>query len=71
MNNNNTPTPRYCSIQDVCIITGLSQATIYRLLADHRLRALKAGSKTLVDLRSVDAFLEALPAIGAGAKLAA
>ena len=71
MNNHNTPTRRYASIQDVCTITALSQATIYRLLASRRLHAVKAGTKTLVDLRSVDAFLEALPAIGAGTKLAA
>jgi excisionase family DNA binding protein len=53
--------PLFVSIKESGRIAGLSPVTIYRLIAGGHLRAAKAGSKTLVELASVKAYLAALP----------
>jgi excisionase family DNA binding protein len=53
--------PRYVSIQGACQITALSYVSIYRLIAAEKLRAVKAGSKTLVEMASIDEYLTSLP----------
>ncbi len=56
------PTPRGVSIETAMQQLSVSRATINRLLAADRLRALKIGSKTLVTTESLDAFWRSLPA---------
>jgi predicted DNA-binding transcriptional regulator AlpA len=41
--------------------SGLSRSAIYRAAACGRIRLLKLGRSTLVDMRSVSAFIDALP----------
>lgn len=53
--------PIFASIQDTARALGLSQVQIYRLIAAEKLRAAKAGSKTLVEIESIHEFSRALP----------
>jgi excisionase family DNA binding protein len=43
-------------------IAGVSKNTVYQLLADRKVTAKKLGRKTLVDLASLQAWLDSLPA---------
>ena len=42
-------------------ISGMSRSAIYRELAGRKLQAIKAGSRTLVLVESLHAYLAALP----------
>ena len=53
--------PLFASIKDCGRIAGLSSVTIYRLIAAQRLTAVKAGTKTLVEMTSLRLFLASLP----------
>jgi excisionase family DNA binding protein len=53
--------PRGVSIETAMQQISVSRATINRLLAAGRLRAVKCGSKTLVTTESIDAFWHSLP----------
>lgn len=53
--------PIYVSVQTTSQITGLSKVTIYRLLAAERLRAVKAGAKTLIEYASIREYSASLP----------
>jgi excisionase family DNA binding protein len=54
--------PRGKSIEATMTELNVSRATVNRLLASDRLRAVKVGSKTLVTTESIDAFWRSLPA---------
>ena len=54
--------PTYASIQDWLKISGLGRTTIYHLLAEGKLRAVKAGTRTLIDVEHGLAWLTAQPA---------
>lgn len=43
-------------------ITGLSRSRLYRLAGEGRIRFVKVGGATLVDMASVRTFLASLPA---------
>ena len=53
--------PLYVSLKDAETISGLSAVTLYRRIADGKIICRKAGSKTLVELKSLRGFLESLP----------
>ena len=54
--------PKYASIQDWLKISGLGRTTVYHLIAEGKLHAVKAGTRTLVDVEHGLAWLAARPA---------
>jgi len=53
--------PRYASVDEASWIASLSRVTIYRLIAAEKLVAVKAGSKTLVEVASLQTYMASLP----------
>jgi excisionase family DNA binding protein len=53
--------PLMLSIRDACRSSALGRTTIYKLIGLHKIRAVKVGSKTLVDAQSLQDFLAGLP----------
>jgi excisionase family DNA binding protein len=51
----------YASIREASQIVGLSPVTLYRLIASEKLVAVKAGSKTLVEVASLRSYMASLP----------
>jgi excisionase family DNA binding protein len=49
---------RALSIRETARTTGLSRATLYRLLNDGRLTTVKIGARRLVPVRALDALLD-------------
>jgi excisionase family DNA binding protein len=49
-------------IPDACRVSGLSRSEIYRRLATGDIRAVKSGSRTLILMDSLRAYLANLPA---------
>jgi hypothetical protein len=49
------------SIPDACRISGLSRSEIYRRLATGDIRAVKSGSRTLVLMDCLRAYVASLP----------
>jgi hypothetical protein len=43
-------TPAFASISDFAIISGISRSSIYSLLGEKKLKAVKFGAKVLVDV---------------------
>jgi hypothetical protein len=54
--------PRYCSIADWVRLSGVSRSVTYELLGDGKIKAVKLGSKTLIDFYSGLEYLRSLPA---------
>jgi excisionase family DNA binding protein len=48
-------------IRDVCRVTGLGRTSIYKLIKEGRLRAVKNGRVTLILDSDLDKFLASLP----------
>ena len=53
--------PRYAPISRACDITGLGRSTIYKLAGQGRLRLVKAGGRTLVDIEHAIQWMATLP----------
>lgn len=53
------------SVSDACASLSISRSKLYEELAAGRLRAVKAGHRTLIPLASAQAWLDSLPAIAA------
>jgi hypothetical protein len=53
--------PRYLSINGWCLISGLGRTTTYKLAGDGKLRVIKVGGKSLVDVPHGLEYLESLP----------
>ena len=53
--------PRYCSIADWARLSGVSQSVTYELLGDGKIKAVKLGNKTLIDVDSGLKYLSSLP----------
>lgn len=49
------------TVPEACRISGLSRPTLYRLLGDQKIKAVKAGGRTLIRLDSLRDYLESLP----------
>jgi excisionase family DNA binding protein len=54
-------TKRYGTIAQWCADTGMGRTTTYQALADGHLRAVKAGTRTLIDYEVGFAWLASLP----------
>ena len=54
-------TPIIAPIARAVTLSGISRSTIYRLAGEGRIRILKIGRTSLVDMASVWAFIETLP----------
>lgn len=53
--------PITVGIPDACRITGLARSSIYREIAAGRIKAVKAGKRTLLPMDSLRAWLASLP----------
>jgi excisionase family DNA binding protein len=53
--------PLAAPIPDACHISGLSRSEIYRRLAAGDIRAVKSGSRTLILIDSLRAYMASLP----------
>jgi predicted DNA-binding transcriptional regulator AlpA len=65
--------PKALRILDAIDYSGLSRSGIYREAAAGKLTLVKLGSRTLVTVESLDAYIASLPAacVGSARKLAA
>jgi len=50
------------TIPQACKITGLGRSTIYRLFEEGKLQRLKAGTRTLIKMDDLEAYIESLSA---------
>lgn len=58
---NERPVPIYITIAEGTRRWGVGRTKFYELLKANGLRTIKVGRRTLVDVRSGDAFFDALP----------
>jgi excisionase family DNA binding protein len=54
--------PPFLPIKKACEVAGLGRSKLYEIVGDGLVRAVKIGSKTLIDTNSLLAYLENLPA---------
>jgi len=52
--------PLTVTIPQACKLTGLGRSTIYRLFDDGKIQRLKAGSRTLIKMDDLEAYIESL-----------
>jgi len=55
--------PLTVTIPQACKLTGLGRSTIYRLFENGKLQRLKAGSRTLIKVSDLEAYIESLTPI--------
>lgn len=61
---NNAPIERrYESFKQTLIRTSIGKSSLRRLINEGLIVAIKFGTRTLIEVRSVDAFLDTLPRI--------
>lgn len=48
------------TIPQACAKTGLGRSTIYRLINDGKLRRLKCGTRTLIRVSDIEAYIDSL-----------
>ena len=53
--------PLYAPIPRACEISGLGRSTIYKLSGEGKIRLVKAGNRTLVDLEHLSKWMATLP----------
>jgi excisionase family DNA binding protein len=58
--------PRYVSVRDAANRYATSKSTIYVLLAQNKIRAVKFGGRTLVHVESADQYFDSLPEVQLG-----
>ncbi|MCJ2092210.1 MULTISPECIES: excisionase family DNA-binding protein [unclassified Methylobacterium] len=57
-------TEKLCfTLMEACFSTGLGRSTIYQLVKDKKLRAIKAGNRTLIPADSLRSYLASLPSL--------
>lgn len=59
-------TPITLQIPEAVKASGLSRSRIYEALRSQELRAIKAGRRTLIPVRELEAYLASLPSYGEG-----
>lgn len=57
----NSPSPKYCTIETWTGISGMSRRVVYEKLGTGELKAIKAGTRTLIDVDAGLAWLRSLP----------
>lgn len=55
------PAPLALSVRDAAGVAGISRTLIYREISEGRLPIKKAGRRTLIEFRALEAWLAALP----------
>ncbi len=55
------PAPLAYTVPDACKAAGLGRTTLYELIAAGRVRAMKAGTRTLIEADSLRSYLASLP----------
>jgi excisionase family DNA binding protein len=59
--NPRTPVEKFAyTIPEICYATGLGRTTVYDLIAKDKLRAIKAGARTLILADSIRGYLNSL-----------
>lgn len=48
------------TIPQACELTGLGRSTLYRLFEDGKLQRLKSGTRTLIKVADLEAYIESL-----------
>ena len=59
------PAPVHGSIAHVCAVHGLSRSTVTRSIAAGHFTAFRLGGKVMIELASVDRYLNSLPRMAA------
>jgi excisionase family DNA binding protein len=57
------PAPLAYTVPDACKAAGLGRTTLYELIAAGRVRAMKAGTRTLIEAESLRSYLDSLPTL--------
>ncbi len=57
-----SPTPKFGSIDTWCALSGMGRRATYDALGHGHLKAVKAGTRTLINIEKGLAWLESLPA---------
>jgi excisionase family DNA binding protein len=60
--------PRYSTINEAVRRYGTSRSTLYLLIKQRKIRAIKRGGRTLIDVASADAYFDALPEVRLSAR---
>jgi excisionase family DNA binding protein len=53
-------------IPDAVQVSGISRSRLYEALREKKLRAIKAGRRTLIPVAELEAYLASLPSYGEG-----
>lgn len=61
MNAAPVPAPKFCTIEHWLAMSGMGRRSTYEALARGDLRAVKAGSRTLIDVENGLAWINSLP----------
>jgi excisionase family DNA binding protein len=56
------PLPPYVPVKQACVVGGFGRSTLYNVVGKGLVRAVKLGTKTLIDTASLLKYLETLPA---------
>jgi excisionase family DNA binding protein len=56
------PLPPFVPVKEACVVGGFGRSKLYEVVGAGRVRAVKLGSKTLIDTASLLTYLESLPA---------
>jgi len=59
------PAPLAYTVPDACKAAGFGRTTLYELIAAGRVRAMKAGTRTLIEAESLRRYLASLPTLPA------
>jgi hypothetical protein len=54
-------TPRFAPISDWCVISGMGRSSVYEALGRGDLKAIKLGTRTLIDVEAGLAWLASMP----------
>jgi excisionase family DNA binding protein len=60
--------PRALRVNEACASLSISKSKLYLEVAAGRLRAVKCGSRTLIPVEAIDAWLRDLPSLPEAAK---
>ena len=58
----NAPTPKFAPVPQWCALSGMGRSSTYNALGRGDLKAIKVGSRTLVDVEAGLAWLRSMPA---------
>ena len=56
------PLPPFVPVKEACVVGGFGRSKLYEVVGAGRVRAVKLGSKTLIDTASLLTYLDSLPA---------